>query len=80
MLSISPVTIDLYREEGTDYHRKMVDEGLTFEEINEAKEKFDDIVNSFLVSMEEAGFTPSHSCGQIYFENNNFSFMLSDYI
>lgn len=80
MLSISPYIIDLYLKEGSAYHQEMVNEGLTYKEVEEAKEKFDNIVNSFVTQMEEAGFTPSHSCGQIYFESDKFSFMLSDYI
>ena len=80
MLSISPITVDLYRKEGTNYHQQMVDEGITYEEVEEAMEKFEDLVNSFITQMKEAGFTQYTDCGQVYFQNNKFHFMLTDYI
>ena len=80
MLSISPITVDLYRKEGTNYHQQMVDEGITYEEVEEAMEKFEDLVNSFITQMKEAGFTQYTDCGQIYFHSDKFHFMLTDYI
>lgn len=80
MLSISPITVDLYREEGTNLNQQMVDEGLTYQDVDKAMEKFEDLVNSFIAKMKEAGFTHYTDCGQIYFENDKFHFMLTDYI
>ena len=80
MLSISPYTVDLYREEGSNNHQRMVNEGLTYKDVEGAMEKFEDLVNSFVTQMKEAGFTQYTDCGQVYFENDKFHFMLTDYI
>lgn len=83
MISISPNTADLYLDpspSNSRFHDELASEGVSREDFSKVLEEFEDIVNSFLIAAEDAGYSYYTDCGQIYFEKGKFKFMLTNFI
>lgn len=83
MISISPNTADLYLDpspSNSRFHDELASEGVSREDFSKALEEFEDIVNSFLIAAEDAGYSYYTDCGQIYFEKGKLHFMLTNFI
>jgi hypothetical protein len=80
MIDVSPDTSDFYLNPNHWLHSRLVEEGISDEDFSKALEEFEDLINSFLTSMKNAGYSHYTDCGQIYFEKGNFHFMLTNFI
>lgn len=80
MINVSPFITDCYLDPNSCFHNELVKNGISNEEFSKTIEEFKNLINSFLTTMKNAGYSHYTDCGQIYFEKGKFHFMLTNFI